>query len=235
MPTQHLPSHRHVFTTLVNALLPPALSVSNINVGDTAGLSLSGSASTQRHHLLLTLHVLFPNLLLPALDLLDRRLIARIVVPCTAEEPGQENEPATGDRVAAAMEHSARSDSASRTYIVRSAVSPSARRRREPTRSSTKSYAVHLDAWSCSCASFALDAFPSHFKYALENEYKQSPQLNSFGGLSQDGLAGTQEHVPCCKHLLACFLTDKCSIVLGSCIEHRVVSKETLAAMLAGL
>ncbi|KAL8864381.1 MAG: hypothetical protein Q9198_009902, partial [Flavoplaca austrocitrina] len=36
-------------------------------------------------HLLLTLHVLFPNELLPALDLLDRRLITRLILSTSAE------------------------------------------------------------------------------------------------------------------------------------------------------
>ncbi|KAL9614436.1 MAG: hypothetical protein Q9204_008833 [Flavoplaca sp. TL-2023a] len=38
--------------------------------------------------LLLTLHVLFPNELLPALDLLDRRLVTRLILSTSAEHNG---------------------------------------------------------------------------------------------------------------------------------------------------
>ena len=56
-----------------------------------------------------------------------------------------------------------------------------------------------------------------------------------FGGVSQNGLAGAGEDVPCCKHLLACLLAERWQTVLGSYTEEREVSKEELAGVVAGL
>lgn len=134
-----------------------------------------------------TLHVLFPSLLLPALDLLDRGLVTRLVSPGEAATSvpaegshlaHQENEshesqqedgggpPMRDSTVAAAPPPS--------VYLVRSAQKPTRRpyggggggeapgttSAPNTTSSSQRTYVVHTTAWNCTCAAFAFSAFP---------------------------------------------------------------------------
>ena len=61
-----LPSQRRFLTGLINAL------------SGTAPPSFTAPPEEQLHHLLLTLHVIFPSFLLPALDFLDRGLVTKV-------------------------------------------------------------------------------------------------------------------------------------------------------------
>ena len=73
MPPPHpLPDPRTLLTALVNALPPEPANTTTSN--PLATLPQSSK------NLLLTLHVLFPHELLPALDLLDRRLVTRFQI-----------------------------------------------------------------------------------------------------------------------------------------------------------
>ena len=74
MPPPHpLPDPRTLLTTLVNALPPPQ------PTNATTSNPLATLPQTSKN-LLLTLHVLFPHELLPALDLLDRHLVTRLQI-----------------------------------------------------------------------------------------------------------------------------------------------------------
>ncbi|KAF2462679.1 uncharacterized protein BDR25DRAFT_308192 [Lindgomyces ingoldianus] len=79
MSAPSLPSSRAFITTLLNSLpaLPP-LSASATNTAAPTNPLNSVPESARKQ--LLTLHVLFPNELLPALDLLDRRLVTRFLI-----------------------------------------------------------------------------------------------------------------------------------------------------------
>ncbi|OCK86616.1 uncharacterized protein K441DRAFT_691607 [Cenococcum geophilum 1.58] len=73
MPPPHpLPDPRTLLTALVNALPPPQPANTTATSNPLATLPQSSK------NLLLTLHVLFPHELLPALDLLDRHLVTRL-------------------------------------------------------------------------------------------------------------------------------------------------------------
>ena len=70
-PPYPLPDPRTLLTALVNALPPPQPANTTATSNPLATLPQSSK------NLLLTLHVLFPHELLPALDLLDRHLVTR--------------------------------------------------------------------------------------------------------------------------------------------------------------
>jgi hypothetical protein len=56
----------------------------------------------------------------------------------------------------------------------------------------------------------------------------------SFGGLSEEA-EGEDDSVPCCKHLLACFLAAKCSRgLLGSYVDDWTLGTYELAGLVAG-
>ncbi|KAM4059289.1 hypothetical protein HRG_007852 [Hirsutella rhossiliensis] len=217
---------------------------SSIRRGEPKSKSLSpppspppqnASAGADRRRLLLTLHVLFPSIVLPALDLLDRKLVARIRVgPDRPEEQsslhtrrrdadglGEDGKPGNRGRPPSisSLAHTTDEVPLARLYVVQSLASTLARPRRRDPASPSRTYAIHLDAWSCSCANFALEAFASYAQPmagALLFEPRASPspsprsspppippetrevcrdkQMLSFGGLSFDGLSNMAYH-----------------------------------------
>ncbi|KJZ72027.1 hypothetical protein HIM_08588 [Hirsutella minnesotensis 3608] len=281
---QGLPSHRRLLDALAAALSSRA----NHPCGSSppSGPDDPGAA---RRWLLLTLHVLFPDVVLPALDLLDRRLVSRVSM--AAEETGPPagrnrdgSESSTGVRDCRRDSYACEPDNhgtlaldtvehpASRRlltcpsrcphlYVVQSLASTMGRPRggREGA-SPPKIHVVHLDAWSCSCANFALAAFGSQseaemslFKPRTSSSPRPAPlsptsedlpslggqgvgceTTSFFGGMSIDRRSSRGENMPCCKHLLACVLAEVWSGV-NDLIDDRTVSKYELAGIAAGV
>lgn len=229
--TVNLPSPRSFLAQLVSSL-PSALPAAAEPANPLTGLPSAGKA------LFLTLHVLFPNELLPALDLLDRRLVTRFVISA----------PQTSASNVAEQPSIIKPDSTNTVYYVRSAQpQPWQRHRRSGSRThgtgsgaavaTTPHYEVRLRAWNCSCPAFAFAAFPaiSYSQRAeddedmvneLSNEHSDGPW--SFGGASRD--LGS---IPVCKHLLACLLGERCEILTGF-VEQREVGIEEAAGWAAG-
>lgn len=145
---------------------------------------------TRHRPLFTTLHVLFPSLLLPALDLLDRGLVARLVSPGEAatsvpaggthlahqEEGshGTQQEDGGGSQVRDSTAAAAPPPLQPSVYLVRSAQKPTRRpygvggdapgttaAPATTTSSSQRTYVVHTTVWNCTCAAFAFSAFPS--------------------------------------------------------------------------
>lgn len=208
---QSLTSHRQFLTSLVETLTSIPQPVDSNPDRDHEPCNIPRDS----RQLLLTLHVLFPSLLLPALDLLDRRLVTCFRIPGDPE--GTEPDEAL-----------------SRIYVVRS-LGATLNRRTRDTASSLRKYLVRLSAWNCSCANFALDMFPLAATQPVESCEDTKAHSRSFGGMGRDGLTGACADVPCCKHLLACLLAERWASVLGHYVEERGVSKEQLAGLVAGM
>ncbi|KAL7806497.1 hypothetical protein V8C26DRAFT_416363 [Trichoderma gracile] len=254
---QHLPFHRQLFATLIPPSPPlPAGSASfaGTSLADAAAAAASSSEATAAarpslaersnwRRQLLTLHVIFPNLLLPALDLLDRGLVSRLVVGADGEEKAAAAatqtqthaiaEAGAGARSTSTDEHADSNNITGRihTYTVQSAASTTSRRKRHtPLRN--KTYAVHLDAWNCSCGGFALDAY-SHYDTKKQDEQpfrsSTTSPLMRLGSLETASL----DDFPCCKHLLACLLAEKWKTSSGH-DRDKYTTKEELAAMIGG-
>ncbi|KAL7785145.1 hypothetical protein V8C37DRAFT_394690 [Trichoderma ceciliae] len=250
MESHHLPSHYQLYT----ALIPPSPSPAAIRT--TSNESISIEPSSARHsnwrRQLLALHVIFPSLLLPALDLLDRGLVTRLLVgnkPQGALETtatshagileGGEAEPTQGHSTGRVPSSRQEMNGKNQIclYTVQSAASASAsatsRRKRHKPQAS-KAYAVHLDAWSCSCGGFALDAYSNHHVTNDTEQLQRSTPPGCFGNLALDGRLGLQEDFPCCKHLLACLLAEKWKGSPRSHVEDKYTTKEELAAIIGG-
>ncbi|POS81157.1 hypothetical protein DHEL01_v200428 [Diaporthe helianthi] len=199
-----------------------------------------------------TLHVLFPSLLLPALDLLDRGLVTRLVTPPGGASPGHRPTPSA--------------------YIVRSAQKPtrrpyggdapaatSANATTGSNSSSQRAYVVHAAAWNCTCAAFAFSAFPSLSGPSLlapaesrgedtvpamivtqddgdsaedSGEGRQSRPWQ-FGGVSLEGGPDAGGVPPCCKHLLACVLAERWPTGLDGYVNRWEVAREEMAGVFA--
>ncbi|KAL1865148.1 Coproporphyrinogen-III oxidase [Diaporthe australafricana] len=204
-----LPTPRQLLTSILN-------SISEIPAPTTpaagAGTALQGSSKATRtdsfterarepatnplklldprhRPLFTTLHVLFPSLLLPALDLLDRGLVTRLVGPEEAEEdataaPAEGSRPRHQDGGPDETRQEDGGDAGMRdqtppplpsspVYLVRSAQKPPRRpyggggggnsstaSAPSTSSSSQRTYVVHTAAWNCTCAAFAFSAFP---------------------------------------------------------------------------
>lgn len=213
-----LPTHRHLLTTLITSLSSTSPSTTTTEAPPVTPLR---ALSQDHRQLLLTLHVLFPNLLLPAFDLLDRRLVTRLTLRGESE--------------------GGRDDLAGGTFLVRSLATTLTRRHRDVGFSSQR-YLVQLGTWQCACPSFTFDAFPVSTGTAVDYEAedssldeKEKASEWSFGGMSLDGLGASGGDVPCCKHLLACLIVEKWSGLLGSYVEERIVSREEMAGIVADM
>ena len=83
-PVSPLPSSRHFATQLLDSLAaPPSIDQAAVNANANANPLNNVSDATRKQ--LLSLQVLFPNEFVPALDLLDRRLVTRFRI-CDGEE-----------------------------------------------------------------------------------------------------------------------------------------------------
>jgi hypothetical protein len=208
--------------------------------------------------LLFTLHVLFPTLLLPALDLLDRELVTRITYATSATTETSVAVAAEGGEVVDGDTNGCGSDNASDNttfYLVRSVASTMKRREYGGGSAgggvaASHQYMVQLCAWNCSCAHFTFEAFsvaagrldgqsrgPPVHEGLLGLDLSERTETWSFGGLSFDGYgadASSTTSVPCCKHILACLLAEKWA-PLGRYVTERQVSREEIAGLIASL
>lgn len=163
MSTSTLPASRTFVTRLITSL--PTLAQDDVESNP-----LSNAPESVKKQLL-SLQVLFPNELLPALDLLDRKLITRFQIG--TEEPTSNNTTdiqmhGTNDPSNQTTEFEshpappAHQDIHSATQTVHYVRSAQQRSSRFSTSfDSTTSYEVRLHAWNCTCPAFAFAAFPS--------------------------------------------------------------------------
>ncbi|KAJ3577414.1 hypothetical protein NPX13_g3153 [Xylaria arbuscula] len=177
-----LPAPRSLITSLISSL-------ASIPVVDNAGVPNNNPASSHRpsnqpsnplrlippayRSLLTTLHVLYPTTLLPALDLLDRRLVTRIFLKDDLARHQNDirtdpnlTVPVNEDPICINQEdYESRCDDLPRYHLVRSAQPQSHRRQhqhqqQQQSSSSDQVYIVCLQSWNCTCAAFAFSAFP---------------------------------------------------------------------------
>ena len=210
-----------LFTTLSN--LPPPQDTTNIS-------NPLISANSETKTLFLTLHCLFPNELLPALDLLDRSLVTRFQIASLNSTESTTGANLDSDAAEADGAHG------NVVYYVRSSQQSRAARYQTGASTAGLSYEVRLKGWNCSCPAFtfsAINALNDGFRDGVEISSREGQghgdedEAWSFGGLSLG-----ERTMPVCKHLLACVLVERCQALKG-CVEERAVSKEEAAAWAA--
>ena len=218
--SERLPPPRAVLTALFGQLPKQSGDVLASVVSDDSGLVANPlrDLSHADKQLFVTLHCIFPNEFLPALDLLDRRLVTRLIPGKAADAPR-----------GAAGSVRPRSSGA---YYVRSSQPPS---RSRYLSSSRTSYEVRVKAWNCTCPAFAFSAFGGA---SLDSNVSSSEgpqdhlmdsQADAFGGLSLgDGVP------PVCKHLLACVVAENCGDLLEDYVTELETSREELAGWATG-
>ncbi|MCJ1410436.1 hypothetical protein MMC19_004521 [Ptychographa xylographoides] len=227
MSSDVLPASRFLLTSLFSSL--PS---SPFDLSENPQSNPLINVSTSTKSLLLTLHCLFPNVLLPALDLLDRGLVKRLVLP-----PVSESSTLNAITVIPAAQKSTIAPGVPTkhqvvsVYYVRSAQNVRYHSRHQVTTSSTTSYEVRLDAWNCTCAAFTFAAFSvlgRDDRRGTNVAVGEDKERGWFGGL-----ADIEEEIPICKHLLACILIERCGL-LRCFIEEVFVSRDEAAGWVAG-
>ncbi|KAG9627331.1 hypothetical protein KCU64_g18348, partial [Aureobasidium melanogenum] len=235
-----LPQPRAFITSLIQSLNTSS---------STATTPLSNplkQASPADRSVLLTLHVLFPNELLSALDLLDRELVVRLlplsnpdVTPPIPEQTGQQAEDTTTEQDISTSSNDTNNDMKvdrdyrNAVYYVRSAQQTSSNSRfKDPVAASTH-YEVRISSWSCSCPAFAFSAFPAN---PSTDEEHGDEEITTVEGEEQQWMVGSLslgKDVPMCKHLLACVLAERGGLFEGY-VKTKKVSVEELAGWAAG-
>lgn len=186
---------------------------------------------------LLTLHAILPGVLLPALDLLDRHAVIRLVL---------QNETLQATRPPDSKQDQY-------VYLVESNVSSAstytAKDRFHRTAAGPRPQACHevrLQAWACSCAAFAFAAFshpgdderrgqPSWSRDSIDvaSPIEANEESGARWGGAMRLMTTRTADLPVCKHLLACLLSEHW-LPASKLIEERTVSKEELAGWTGG-
>ncbi|PGH13733.1 hypothetical protein AJ79_03432 [Helicocarpus griseus UAMH5409] len=238
----HLPNSAQFITSIIHQLSkfhPPAPPVdtnddqpqpqhsSPNSVARNPLATLPAPLTSKVKPLLLTLHCLFPNELLLALDILDRKLIRRYDFhtpepPETVEvhEEQQQNDSHVNGGGGEGV------------YLVRSS-STTYSSATSHNRAIEKDHVVCLNAWNCTCPAFTLSTFRDlnlnvdlDHPRSSENFYGEQEDDNypfPFRGtltksLSTEGSLSSYG-TPVCKHLLACLLSSQCTGLFGGGTE----------------
>ena len=270
MPTQQLQpklplsTPRTLLTTLLNAIstipLLPAQNTTHPSKPIT-NLIPDGDNPLRRvppshRHLITTLHVLFPGLLLPALDLLERGLVARVGLLSRHSNSSANTGigPGPGLDLKPATDEEGQIEKNAFYHVTSASAAAAAAEKRRRGRGGggdreigeegsgvggTGGYVVRLGAWQCSCAAFAFAAAVQGevggggtMVCSTREEEGQAEAGCSFGGYSRDGLRAG-EGVPVCKHLMACLLAERWSAALGRYVVERRVGREEMAGIVA--
>ncbi|KAK2795412.1 hypothetical protein FQN52_005178 [Onygenales sp. PD_12] len=213
--------------------------------------------------LLLTLHCLFPNELLLALDILDRKMVKRYIPRRTPnhlvdvdleqqqqQQQGNNNanpepEPLPSDphQAGAEIEETGTCENPDQVYFVRSSSSTNPSRP-GTTQAQERHYMVCLNAWNCSCPAFALAAFRDLGSRDLAaGSGLEEGEMGDYSAWDDETssmlpfggtLAREMYGPPVCKHLLASMLGSQCPGLFGGGIEEVSVGEQELAARYAG-
>ncbi|CAF9935181.1 MAG: hypothetical protein HETSPECPRED_009690 [Heterodermia speciosa] len=241
-----LPSPRALLSSLLPPLPPPNPSTSQIPP--------SRPLHPAQKPLFLTLHCLFPNDLIPALDLLDRNLVTRLTLqdppassppPIRPPFPSQNQNQEEQNKISPLSIYSIRS---SRTRFA-------SKHARFSSTTNTSSegihYEVRLKAWNCTCAAFVFATFAGEWERGSFGGVEGGAGIDADGsgdiggGDGGEGHGGREgerrqiggvtfgEDVPVCKHLLACLLAERVE-GLGAFVEERCVGREEMAGWAAG-
>lgn len=206
--------------------------------------------------LLLTLHVLFPNELLPALDLLDRKLVTKLVLNDGSVEGVDAAAHVDGGPPSLTETPKDVKVGMGPVYYVRSSQQPrssrfSSGRMYDAFAASGQHYEVRLRAWNCSCPAFVLAWVGCLGDSVLEglnvdgDGAGANEGAESIEGMNQEdaegrgkerrfgGLMRGEGETPVCKHLLACLLAESWKS-FKDFVEERAVEREELSGWAAG-
>ena len=217
--------------------------------------NLPASASEDAKSLFLTLHFLFPHELLPALDLLDRCLVTRLITPNNGTDVDTTSSPVNEVfyiRSASALPTHSTTNTEPTEGRFRNALSGKG--------SATQTfYEVRLDSWNCSCAAFAFSAFGLMMRDDEDKEEQGDDEGFDEGKGDAEGARRKEENehnkmkdwifggiitrsdvangVPVCKHILAAVMSKAAPRLFAEDVHVRIrrdVAESEIAGWVAG-
>lgn len=222
--------------------------------------SLSAYQLSKIKPLLLTLHFFFPGELLLALDILDRRLVTKLMTTSSPTDikTGEQGTRSDDDHNKSAcaqdeiyLVQSVGSMTAGRSSLTSSAKSKSS------ANMGKKSYIVCLNSWNCTCPTFTMAMFRDSnswcsqdgdnpasskaFQASVSGSHDNTGIRGLLSGMSEGDtliFGGTMVDkdygTPVCKHILACVLGSRCPSLFVGGIENAYVGENEMAGYQAG-
>ncbi|KAE8378727.1 hypothetical protein BDV26DRAFT_261097 [Aspergillus bertholletiae] len=209
--------------------------------------AVSAGHASNVEQLMLTLHCLFPNEFLLALDILDRGLVRRFMKEDYSFRSSDASEPLS---YSVSALNGRRPPLEDLFFVISMATAPN------PSPEETlpashhlnadqKGYEVRLQAWNCTCPTFTFATFRDLGpELAGDDPYRGDTSRSQhvsgvrcypFGGsLTRRPMKWSH---PVCKHLLACVLAARCPALSGPSANNfgrSVVSVQELAGLCAG-
>lgn len=191
--------------------------------------------------LLLSLHCLFPNELLLALDILDRGLARRFIRADTVASSANISNtatPSTGFQHGQGISEFGVCPDEDIFLVISASTASSSSSSSGWPKEKEKSYEVRLQAWNCTCPTFSLVAFRDtppdlgDSRSITDSTGSQEP-FTAFGGMLTRESAKISP--PVCKHLLACLLMSTCPGVVGTAAEgSRLANADEIGGFCAG-
>ena len=204
----------------------------------------------------MTLHFLFPHEVLPALDLLDRKLVTRLLITSTVQASSSIASSSGGAEIKSdgkKEDEEAAPKVDREVFFVQSASATSttmsssrSSRYRKAYNPCNVHYEVRLQAWNCSCPAFAFAAFRSlslstkrnHGSTIDNNKDDHVPNMKVMGAKRDWHFGGTVTRpgagAPVCKHILAAVLGREAPNLFGEGVTTRQVSREEGAGWVGG-
>ncbi|EXJ65869.1 uncharacterized protein A1O5_11110 [Cladophialophora psammophila CBS 110553] len=205
----------------------------------------------------LTLHMLFPHELLPALDLLDRGLVTKLVVEPPAlrtdDQGVAEGRSSVGEdrSVLECSDLQLRLQSNEKgweIFYIRSSSTvdkPMSKTRFHPRRRNTSTtgsiYEVRLDSWNCTCPAFSVSVFQS-LNLQFDQDFRANEDDVDVGRIGDSKrkmkddwkFGGTATikmgRIPSCKHLVAATIAKAAPSLFTDGVKETIVSREEMVA-----
>ena len=203
--------------------------------------SLSKHLSHRVQGVLLLLHFLFPHELLPALDLLDRKLVVRLV--CSPSDDAESSEfsrqgKKSSDTVSSNLQQPFYVQSAS---AVTQKPSKSSKYRRAHSRFEVH-YEVRLDSWNCTCPAFVystlvhMPSYDAHSTPSSDSSQAATSCPTEIQDWEMGGslTSGSCSGIPMCKHILATSIGNAAPSLIPDCVRTSTVDQSTVAGWAAG-
>ena len=224
--------HPHVFITSMISQLAridptPAGTIQSLSTLHRQDLKSAKAIFT-------TLHFLFPHELLPALDLLDRKLVTQLLIMRSAGSDQGTAVPVPADSTTPTV---ATQQPPLEIFYLQSASATASSsktntRYRRVYNTTGTYYEVRLDAWNCTCPAFAYSAFGGAPDFAhdhggvedgcdrIEADMDGNRPGWRFGGtITRDGSGA-----PICKHILAAMLGKALPGLFGHGVEKKEIT-----------
>jgi hypothetical protein len=230
--------HPHAFITSLVSQLAAINSSSPDPIPSLSSLRRQDLKSAKS--IFTSLHFFFPHELLPALDLLDRKLVTQLRLVTSnvtdqevvASHPLEQTAPATDTEQTTWEIFYVQSASATASS------SKSKSRYRRVYKPASMYYEVRLDAWNCTCPAFAYSALGEALGLDLgqtglkDEDDRTGSEMEGDGKEWRFGGTLTREGTgaPICKHILAATLGKGLPGLFGNAVEK----KEVTAAEAAG-